>query len=205
MRGYPFITDLFTNVLQKSKAIEGRFTVSSAVGQEINSDTLGQVLTDAITQNKGNKKYPLSIMMPPVSRGEFKYNQQEFEGYAISMFFLKTTYYDSNNQIANRNQNTNTSMHTIPQDWHDMKRCAVSFLRVLDKVQRSGSMLNYFRLLSGEKIFRPVSNIGTDRASGVKVDFQIQVFAGCEIEDYDPNDISTINIPVADSHPEHQL
>ncbi len=204
MRSYPFLIDLFKNVLQKSKAIEGRFYVSSNAGQEINSDVLGQVISDTLTQVQ-EKKYPIAMMMPPVSRGESKYNQQEFERYSISMFFLKTTYYDSQNQVSNPNPNTGTSMHTIPQDWHDMKRCATAFMRVLDKMQRSESMLSYFRLDTGEKFFKPVSNIGIDRASGIKLDFQVQLFTGCEIEDYDVNDISTITIPVADPHPEHSL
>lgn len=206
MTSYPFIKDLFTNVLQKSKAIEGRFFICPKSGNEINSDDLGQVLTDVTTQLT-TKKYPLVLMMPPRSKGVIHYNQAEFKRYFISLFWLKTTYYDSNNQISNLNPNTQTSMHTVPQDWHDMERCAQSFLRVIDKLQRNGSngLLNMFRLPVLEKIFAPVSLIGVDRASGVRSDFAVDLLSGCELEDYLTEDISLIEIPDADSHPEHDL
>jgi hypothetical protein len=85
-----------------------------------------------------------------------------------------------------------------------MKRCGVSFLQVLDKVQRAKNLINdQFRLGQDSKVFDPVSNIGADRASGVRLTFTVSLFLGCELEDYNEADISSITIPAADSHPEH--
>jgi hypothetical protein len=203
MISYPFIQDLFKNILSKSKGIEGRFYIASKGGNEINSDLLQQVLTDDVLV----KKYPLSLLMPPRSQGNYTDRAGEWEKYHFTMFFLKTTYYDSNNQISNINPNTQTSMHTIAQDWHDMKRCAVNFIRVLDKVQKSlGLITTSFRLPADSKAITPVSLVGIDRVSGVRLDFNASLFIGCDIgEDYTDSDISSITLPEGDSHPEHKM
>lgn len=202
MTSYPFIQDLFTNILKKSKAIQGRFHVSSKGGIEINSDTVGEVLNDEVKL----KKYPLCLMMPPRSSGNYSNTMDEWEDNRFTMFFLKTTYYDSNNQVSNINQKTQTSQHTILQDWHDMKRCAVSFIRVLSEVQRKRGLINTaFRMSGSDKHITPVSMIGVDRVSGVRLDFSASLLIGCALEDYSQKDISLITIPVMDSHPEHQL
>lgn len=205
MIGYPFISDLFKNVLTNSRAIEGRFFTSSHQGREINMDDVGQLIQDFFLGNKLARKYPLCLALPPVSYGMYTSGKGEWESFRQSLFFLTSTYYSGTNQIMNPNPATGTSTHTIQQDWHDMKRCATSFVRVLDIVSRK-SLINKFRLSQDrERIITPVSQIGTDKCSGVRLDLSYSVFNGCEIEDYDESLISTIIIPVDDSHPEHQL
>lgn len=205
MTGYPFISELFANVLSKSNAIQGRFHVCPRGGAEINFDMLGEVLQDLVRPVTG-KKYPLDMMMPPVGMGRYTGKNGEWERYRFTHVFLKTTFYDSTNKTSTANAATRTSTHTIGQDWHDMKRCAVNFLRVLDRLQRTKHLINdKFRLDDSDRIITPVSNIGVDRASGVRLDFTASVFIGCELEDYDADDIADITIPVADSHPEHTL
>jgi hypothetical protein len=166
MTSYPFIEQLFRNVLLKSKAIQGRFYVCPRFGFEINSETLDQALTETLTNVEQANKYPLVLMMPPRSRADVKWNTQEFEPYRIQTFWLKTTNYGTG---TNFNPNTQTSLHTIPQDWHDMKRAAENFIRVLDRMQRTkgATLLTLFRLNPDEKLFNPVSLVGTNRASGV--------------------------------------
>jgi len=145
--------------------------------------------------------------MPPVIKGKYYWNKGEWEDWRIIMFFLKTTYYDSANQTSNPNIKTKTSNHTIPQDWHDMKRAAENFIRVLDRVQLEKKLVNGKLRIdreAGQAIYE-ISSIGADRASGVRLDFVISIFNGCEIEDYNEEDICAITIPEDDSHPEHSL
>jgi len=88
-----------------------------------------------------------------------------------------------------------------------MKRCAQNFITVLDKFSRTqGLVKTKFRLTQDrEKVITPVSNIGVDNTSGVRLDFGFSLMIGCEIEDYSEADISSITVPLDDSHPEHPL
>lgn len=205
MRGYAYIEELFTNVLLKSTAIAGRFHVSARHGMEINSDQLGEVLKDMPAPSKG-PKYPLCLMMPPRSFGSFTAKQGEWLRYKIDLFFLTGTYYTGANQVKNVNSSTQTSAHTILQDWHDMKRCAMSFLRVLARIEREkGLIQSSFRLDQADRVIDPVSLIGVDRASGVRLGFSCSLFVGCELEDYTDEGINSIILPAVDPHPEHKL
>jgi hypothetical protein len=205
MIGLPFITELFTNILLKSKGIEGRFFYCPAMGKEINTDELDKVIEDQFAKST-DKKYPCGIMMPPMSQGSFTDAKGEWEKYQFILFFLTTTFYSGTNQIKNPNPNTQTSTHTILQDQHDMGRCARNFIGVLDKVARERGLIKCkFRLDSASRMIRPVANFGANRLSGVRLDFNGSVFNGCTIEDYETEDIGAIVIPESDSHPEHQL
>jgi len=208
MISYPFIEALFRNVLEKSKGIEGRFHTCPKMGIEINTDQLREVLDDTVKPIPG-KKYPLVLMMPPRSQGKYTEKGGEWEKYQITLFFLTTTYYNGNNQVKNPNAGTGTSTHTIPQDWHDMKRCAMNFIRVLNTVQKTkGLVSNMFRI-GGDadqgRMIDPISLIGVDRASGVRLYFTCSLYNGCDMEDYDESEINSITIPDADPHPEHKL
>jgi hypothetical protein len=201
MRSYPFIKDLFTNILKKSNAFEGRFFVCPQGGKELNSDNIDQVVKDTVTSTK---KWPAVLMMPPVSTGKF-HDPSQWKDIKLTLFFLKTTYYDSNNQVSSPNPNTNASTHTILEDWHDMERAAIAFLRLLDKLQVVKGLLSTFRMDRDAKEIYPVSIVGTDRLSGVRLIFNVSVATGCEIDDYADLDINSITVPDADSHPEHKL
>lgn len=209
MTSYPFIESFFRNVLAMSKGIQGRFHLCPKFGVEINSDQLNEVLEDTVKPVTG-KKYPLVLMMPPRSQGRFTEMGGEWEKYRAVLFFLTTTYYDGNNQVKNQNKATGTSMHTVPQDWHDMKRCAINFIKVVDRVQKEKGLIKTTFRMGGtpgdhERMMDPVSFVGADRLSGVRLDFSFSLFTGCELEDYNESDISSIIIPAADPHPEHKL
>lgn len=206
MISYPFQSELFKNILAKSNAIEGRFFVCPNMGREINSDELGQVIKDLFDPSGLGKKYPLCLQMPPVSYGFYTDRNGEWEKYRGTLFFLTSSYYDGNNQIKVPNPSTRTSMHMIPHDWHDMKRCSVNFITVLDRFTRlKGLVKDKFRVdQERERVTTPRSQIGTDKASGVQLDMSWSQFIGCEIEDYKEDEIESIIIPEDDSHPEHQ-
>lgn len=206
MIGYPFLNELFTNVLSKSKAIEGRFFLCPKMGREINSDELDQALKDIVFPNPLAKKYPLSLGMPPVISGDYTERGNRWERVRGTILFLNTTFYSSTGQVMEPNKATGTSTHTIIQDWHDMKRAAVNFVRVLDKLQRKrGLGVDKFRIEDYEQQITPVSLIGIDRVSGVRLDYTCSLYVGCDLEDYQEVDIANIEIPSDDSHPEHQL
>lgn len=204
MRGIPFVIQLNKNVLAKSKGIEGRFYLCPNMGREINDSDFDQVIQDEVLKANG-KQFPVSIMMPPTITGSFTETKGEWRDYHFIMFFLKTTYYTGTNQASIPNVNTRTSTHSVPEDWHDMDRCAVSYIQVLSKLSRSKRTINdSFRLdQTFEKIIRPVSFLGAHRLSGVRLDYRASVFTECALEDYNESDIAGIEIPVADSHPEH--
>lgn len=208
MISYPFIQELFTNILSKSKAIQGRLFLCPRMGSEMNSDELGQVIQDLVIPEPLIKKYPLALMMPPFSEGDYTGVKNEWDRHRFTIFFLTTTYYSGGtNQIINPNPKTRTSTHTITQDWHDMKRAALGFIKVLYRVMKSNQLMTgKFRLeQETTKKISPISFIGVDRASGVSLDFMASIFNDCGFEDYELADIATIEIPNDDSHPEHQL
>lgn len=206
MIGYPFINEFFTNVLAVSNGIQGRFFICPKMGTEINLDDLDQVIEETVKKDTAPKN-PLAIMMPPSSVGDYSPQEGTWEEFNFIMFFLKTTYYNSANQVSNMNVNTGTSKHTIPQDWHDMKRCAVSFIQALKILQRDKpSLLQIFRLSQKyDQIIRPISGVGKNRMSGVRLDFRAELYQGCTLEDYDLSALKEVVIPVADSHPEHKM
>jgi hypothetical protein len=198
LTNYAYIDNLFRGILANSKAIEGRFHIAHRYGlQELNYDQLGEV----IGKITSTKKWPLAILAPPHSNIEFSRKDENWEEFRIIMFFMNKSLYD---QIRSSSQ---TSQHQIFEDWHDMKRCAVNFIRALLSVQYN-TKPTYFVVPANKILFIPLSEIGADRASGVRVDFNFRLFIGCNIEDYyvneEPEYPTTINIDL-DGHAEHKL
>lgn len=187
MRGYQYIIDLFQAILDESKAIEGRFYLGHKYGlQDVNYDNIGQTL-DKIT---GPKKYPLVLMAPPHSA-----EKKGWDDYRITLFFMKQSFKE---EIL---ISTKTSAHGIPQDWHDMKRVARDFFTQLEYVNISNT--NYIYKHDHNTLYIPLSQIGADRISGVRTDFDFKLFDGCELEDYD--ELLNNIIISDDGHPQHTL
>lgn len=196
MDTYNFIKNLFTDILAQSKAIEGRFHMSSKYGaQEINSDNLGE-----LTSEIPGVIFPLSLMPPPTSRGSFTNKRKgEWERFRIIIFFVKQTYYGPGADI---NPDTHTSEHTVQMDWDDMKRCAIAFKEKLELIEVS-TLHKVFRVPDNQCICHPVSSIGSSRVSGVKFDFDFDIYIGCkEEQDYEDFVIPELNV---NAHPEHLL
>jgi hypothetical protein len=208
MTGIPFIKDLFTATLLKSAAIQGRLFLCPKMGREINTDELDKVLQDLVVPGRLEKKYPLSLLMPPVSQSDYTKRGGSWDDYRLIMFFLTTSNYSGTGQTMMPNNATRTSTHTVDEDWHDMKRCASNFIYALGRVQKEKGLIHSkFRLdQSKGQIITPVSSIGIDRVSGVRMDFNASIFIACDqLEDYQADDITNIIVPGDDSHPEHQL
>ncbi len=179
MNGYTFIGNLFKSVLFNSPVIGGRFSVAYRYGaQEINSDILGEVLTEL----GESKVYPLCVMAPPHSTVEISGKAGEWERLRIIMFFVDTTFY-SNGTVKVPNPKTKTSTQSVPQEWQNMKIAAVNFMRSLSLLQRS-TVNSMFRIPNNQVLIVPISSIGTDRVSGVRLAFDFDLFLGCDIVDF---------------------
>lgn len=204
MTSYPFIKDLYTNILMQSRNIEGRFHIfSSLSGSEINQDNFNELLKDLVVPKDG-KKYPGSFLMAPRSVGKYNAVQDEWEKYFMTQFFLTTTNYSSNNQPQSVNRNTQTSTHTVEQTWHDMRRCAIDFIRTGKQfVAKNMLQSSLFRFTNDDVVIAPVTIVGADRLSGVRMDYKIEMFTGCAIDDYADGAVNDIPVPAADSHAWH--
>ena len=173
--------------------MEGRFHICPHWGSELNAGNLERVIEQTIGELPA-KKYPLTIMMPPRSSGDFADGEYGVkEGYNFVLLFLTTTFTDGNGQVKNPNPDTGTSMHTIVEDWHDMKRCAASFMRVLKELMPANFILSE----RTPQYIDPISTMGNDRLSGVMLQFAATLFTGCELEDYPADYLTKIQLPPA--------
>lgn len=199
MQGIVYICNLFKGVLQCSKSVEGRFFVSTYDGWEINTDQLGEL----VEQYK-EKKYPLAIMLPPFFRGD-DVRKATWTKATIRILFLKRTHNNGDGTTQNWNLNTNTSKHTVQEDWHDMHRAALGFLKALHSViKREMTTAGVFRLSTETYTVRPISNAGNDKVSGVRLEFNIELSPVCNLEDYNTTLLNELALPALDGHPEHK-
>ena len=184
--------------------MQGRFHVSPRYLQEINTDEFQEVIKDVVKPIAG-REYPASIMLPPVSELMLKDGKGEWERYRIELFFLTTTFYTGGSQVKQPNHNTQTSTHSIQMDWHDMKRCAKDFILALQIVGDGKPLTEFpFRLLDEKKIFEPASMLGDKKLSGVRLTFKVDIWTGCEIEDYPDGSLNDVEIPELNFHPTHK-
>lgn len=182
MEAYRLIETLFQGILDQSIQIEGRFHISYKYGaQEINADILSELINET-----PEKKYPLVLMTPPNARSEYDESRDgEWERFRIILFFVNNSY---KQQI---DENTKKSQYKIPYDWDDMKGLALDFKAQLNTVQKA-TLGKIFRIPSNTALIIPVSATGSDRASGVKLDFDMDIYVGCRII----TDYQTLQIPV---------
>lgn len=192
---------IFKAIIQKSKVIEGRFTVATGYGNDLNTNNLGEIVKDALGGITTVKKYPLALMMPPyeivqdVSKG--------WSRFKVRLFFLVPQY--SNNGIKNPNAFNNTSEHTIIQDWKDMRECAGDFRVFLEQVLIGKRLVNQIRIPDNSiDVYERFSNVGNDKLSSVMISFDIELFNSCDLKDYNLNDLNEIELVLTDLHPLHK-
>jgi hypothetical protein len=201
MLSYPYIESLFKAVLAQSFVMQGHFHTCPHFGGELNTGNMEEVLIQSLGTDYKKKIYPLTLMLPPRSSGDYT-NDYFKDEYDIVLYFLTTTFYTARNQIKTLNPDSLVSQHPIVFDWHDMKRCAVKFLKALQEV---AGITGTFYVKEGERPYiSPISTIGTDRVSGVMVSFVFSLGESCTDEDYPVDFLSKIQLPDAtDIHPEH--
>lgn len=191
MKPYSYIFQLFAAILGLSSKIEGRLHWAPQMGLELNSDQLHQVLTNAGVP----KKYPLALLMPPRSTGKPSAKEAAWENERLTLLFLTTTYYNGG-VIASRNPATNTSLRSVQEDWDDMKLAADDFIKALRKVHDEKRLYtSVLRIVKPDAYTTPISFVGVDRVSGVRLDFEVSMFVPCELTDYNTEELSTIELP----------
>lgn len=203
---------LFKEILKKSTVMEGRYHVSPNGGKDLDTNNLETYIKDpANGLVDAFQKYPLCVCMTPRSR-DVVINGKKLEEFTFVLFFVCTTFYTGNNQIKLQDKDTNTSAHSIPWDWADMKRCASSFLFMLEKqlqrkitVKEQSVPLRLFLNLGDGAVYNRLTKFNNDRLSGVSVSFNMYLDAtACDLEDYKDVDPNSVTIPPLDIHPIHK-
>lgn len=176
---------LFHNIVKQSAVFDSRYGVLPKGGQDLN---LNNILA-GIEFPKA--KYPGVFCVPPLSELPATVQQAAWECFYFRLFFLCTTGYAGDNKIKSPDPSTNTSLHTVPMDWNDMKNLALGFMNALEKIQKS--IITQFRLKqSGKwKIVR-LTKLQNDNLSGVMLQFEAELATSCEFTDID---ITAIELP----------
>lgn len=183
---------LFHNIAKQSAIINGRYAVLAKGSQDLNMNNLLSGL------DLPKDKYPGIFCLPPVSELPCTLQGGQWETFSFRVLFLTTTNYTGDNQIKSPDFNTNTSLHTIAQDWYDMKTVAFGFMNALESVQKQ--LRGQFRLSQQSTWrFARVSAQQNDVLSGVLAMFSVSLAADCVYEDIN---ISAIELPAA-IHPQH--
>lgn len=187
---------LFKDIISKSKMMN-RFVTAPEYGVELNKDNLGEILKDALEGISDGEKYPVCLMFPPVEIVEDSENT--WSKFKIRMFFL-TPPHTLNSATVNPDFGNNLSQHTIQETWKDMRLCAVDFRKAFKLITYTNSTIG---IRDGQTIdvIERYSNIGNDKLAGVGISFDVSVFAGCELEDYNTEDINNFQINLTNIHP----
>ncbi len=181
--------DLFEQIISKSKTIK-RFVMAPGYGNDLNKNNLGEILTYIIGGIKDGAKYPLCIMMPPVELIE-SYDKG-WSKFKCRVFFLDTQNNDANG-IANVNKFNNLSKKTIKHIWKDMRGCGIDFRKVFQLVTER-NMRSGIRDGQSIDVIDRVSNVANDKVAGIGISFDVELFIGCEVMDYNDSDIDSIII-----------
>lgn len=208
MIGIPYINSLFSSILAESLVMGGRFFITPKLGSEINNNNINDIVTNAMPDAI---KWPACLMMPPRKTGNFQFSGEEIQGvaigyntYSIQMLFLRPAAYTAYNQPSQPLDGTPIPLHTVQDTWHDMMRCAESFLQELRQVIYYNQINQLVISENNPQSIVMVSDIGNDKVSGVLLNFAILVNGGCDIEDYPFEAWKTIVVPpLTDTHPTH--
>ena len=115
----------FQNIFDKSKVIDGRFSIATGYGSDLNDEKVGEFIVEKLKP----KQYPLVALFPPI---EFpKDKGSEFKLKLIFALQQGEGSFGIKDVLSN-----NTTGHPIIFDWKDMSECARNFIDVLKKVSK---------------------------------------------------------------------
>lgn len=189
-------------ILKKSKVIQGRFHVAPGEGSELNTNALDEMVTDMLGSiTTTGKKYPLSLMLPPVEIvNEAKPGWSRFK---VRLFFL-TSKSSVDGQLKNLHGRSNTSGHTTMMDWKDMRECSQDFIKAFEYTLKKHNALDKIRPVDSEPIFvERYTKLGNDKANGVSISMAIDLYMPCETEDYNNADLDSLTLNLGNIHPLH--
>lgn len=116
------------------------------------------------------------------------------------MFFLTPQHNDIN---QNRNPFNNLSEHTIEHTWKDMRQCAVDFRKFFNLVT-SHNLSKGVRETEDTDVIDRYSDIGNDKLAGVGLSFNVDLFIGCDMVDFDEKEVKNFTINTGNLHPHHE-
>lgn len=188
---------LFHQIVKQSGVFNGRYGVLPKGGADLNQNNI----LSGIEFPK--EKYPGVFCVPPLSELPATVQQASWECFYFRLFFLCTTHTTGDNKIKSPDPSTNTSLHTVPMDWNDMKNLALNFMNALEKVQMK--VITQFRLKQREpwKIIR-LSKLQNDNLSGVMLQFQGEIATTCVFDDIDINDTEVMTEIIDGIAPPHE-
>jgi len=173
---------LFNKIVEAlpDNIFNGRYAALEKHTNEINQNNLISILDEV------KEKYPLVACMPPASSVNGPVKNGSWELFNFRLLFLCNDKYTGDNQLINRDHLTNTSLTRSNTDVFDMKYQSSIFLAALEEVLEKGSapgggrMINQFRIAQNSNYrFTRIVRQGTERLSGVMVDFQGQLLIKC--------------------------
>lgn len=202
---------LFKQILKTSSVMQGRYHVSPNAGKDLDTNNLETYMKDAGVGLTDTQKFPLCVCMTPTSR-YIVVNNQRFEQFTFTLFFVCTSYYTGTNQIKTPDVDTNLSMHPVWYDWQDMKNSAQQFLDLLKKIITTKNVtidsvitpLKTIINFGNDAIYRRLSKFNNNRLSGIQATFTITMVApdcGDNLPEYP--DITSIVIPNEIIHAPH--
>jgi hypothetical protein len=183
---------LFNNIVKKSAVFSGRYGILVK-----NGDLNANNILSGIEFPKEN--YPGVFALPPMSSiKDATTKNASWECFYFRLFFLCRTHNTGDNQIKKPDPNTNSSLHSVPMDWNDMKNLALNFMNALEVLQPK--LIRQFRLGQREpwKIVR-ISNVQNDNLSGVMLQFEGELAMSCTFDDINT---AAIDLTFPD-HPTH--
>lgn len=189
---------LFHSIVKASKIMAGRYAIIPGT-PDLNRNN---VLTGIEFPRHGKDfKYPMVACVTPVSAFTEASVNGQWEVFNFTLFFIATTYNSGDNRLKQPDPLTNSSLHTSPKDWSDMKQVMMGFMGKLETAAKS--IRNGFRLdQKGSWVVRRFSNYQNDNLSGVYISFSASLPGVCEWPDID-NDKFTMPIFSSDPHPQH--
>ncbi len=200
-----FIYELFKNIIKSSFVLEGRFYVLEEYANNLNMNSFGKAIKDALdSMDSLPQKYPGAFLMPPTEIINGYGNVRGPVEYMLEMYFLTPTYNTGQGETKDRNIKNNTSDHPIKYDWKDMRTAAKGFRKKLNEVSRV-NLPRKFGETQKPDLIKRISVSSNDNLSGVYLKFYYHFYMDCENEDYENVDPRDIPLPDIDQlHQQHK-
>lgn len=184
------IYQTFQNIFDYSKVIDGRFSIATGYGSDLNDEKVGEFIVEKLKP----KRYPLVALFPPI---EFpKDKGSEFKLKLIFALQQGEGSFGIKDVLSN-----NTTGHPIIFDWKDMSECARNFIDVLKKV----SKVTPRKFDVKANIIERFSYSGIQQLSGVTLTLDMNVIEMiCNNIEYEIIGDITSLISNEDLHTQHQ-
>lgn len=176
---------LIQHILQYSSTIEGRCIVAEGYGNDLNTNNLTEIIQDSLGSITTAEKYPLAVILPPIET--IRTYEEGWSVFKLNLYFLTTTFYDNNSALDSSRINTanNNSNYPICNYWKDMRAVAGDFRRMFNKYNIKNNLLDKIREVQhSTDVYSRVSLKNNDRLSGVSLQFDVEIFMPCTVNDY---------------------